>query len=141
MNYRPKHVATGARLPASCLLVLLAMCGACRPGTPVVDAGSKPASVDGTISGSVTGPNQSAPVSGRTVRATSIETGQTYEATTSNTGGYTMKVPPGRYKLDVQLLPGERLMKEPGETRVNASDLDPGRDFVIIGGSGGSGQR
>jgi hypothetical protein len=31
------------------------------------------------------------------------------------------------------LLPGETISKQPGETRVNRSDLDPRRDFVIAG--------
>ena len=42
-----------------------------------------------------------------------------------------MKVPPGKYKLEVELRAGERIVKEPGETEVNKSDLDPRRDFVI----------
>ena len=42
-----------------------------------------------------------------------------------------MKVPPGKYRIEVELRQGERIVKEPGETQINDSDLDPGRDFVI----------
>jgi hypothetical protein len=42
-----------------------------------------------------------------------------------------MKVPPGKYRLEVELREGERLIKGPTETEVNASDLDPDRSFVI----------
>ena len=51
--------------------------------------------------------------------------------TTNSAGTYSMKVPPGRYKLEVELREGERLIKGPAETEVNASDLDPDRSFVI----------
>ena len=75
-----------------------------------------------------------APVAGRVVRAIAVEGGQKYEATTNSAGTYTLKVPPGHYRLEVELRPGEKLSKEPGETKINASDLDPNRDFVIVPG-------
>ena len=53
------------------------------------------------------------------------------EETTGINGGYTMKVPEGVYRLEIELQPGETITKQPGETRVNRSDLDPRRDFVI----------
>jgi hypothetical protein len=42
-----------------------------------------------------------------------------------------MKVPPGKYRLAVELRPGEVLAEQPADTEINASDLDPSRDFVI----------
>jgi hypothetical protein len=51
--------------------------------------------------------------------------------TTGINGGYTLKVPEGTYRLEIELLPGEAVAKQPEETRVNRSDLDPRRDFVI----------
>ncbi len=67
----------------------------------------------------------------RVVRAVSIATGEKFETTTNNAGTYTLKVPPGRYRLEVELREGERVVKQPAETEVNPSDLDPDRDFVI----------
>src|SRR5262245_20879337 len=124
------------RLTRSCalLLAILAVVAfGCRTGVPVVDTGPKPPTLDGTIAGHVSS-NGGAPVVGRVVRAVAIEGGQKYEATTNNAGTYTLKVPPGHYRLEVELRAGERLTKEPGETKINKSDLDPNRDFVIAPG-------
>jgi hypothetical protein len=114
-------------------VVLSTMLGGCRTGTPIIDRGSKPATQDGTIAGHVR-TDGAAPVASRVVRAVAIPSGQKFETSTNNAGTYTLKVPPGRYRLEVELREGERLAKDPGETQVNASDLDPGRDFVIAVG-------
>ena len=74
------------------------------------------------------------PIAGRLVRAIAVEGGQKDQATTNSAGTYTMKVPPGHYRLEVELRPGEKLSKEPGATKSDASDLDPNRDFVIVPG-------
>jgi hypothetical protein len=72
------------------------------------------------------------PLPGRIVKAAPVgDTAEPYQTTTSDTGSYTLKVRPGRYRLSVELREGERLVKEPGETNVNASDLDPARDFIV----------
>jgi hypothetical protein len=60
--------------------------------------------------------------------------GAKFEATTGANGGYTIKVPEGTYRLELEVRPGEKVAKQPDETRVNRSDLDPRRDFVISGG-------
>ena len=51
--------------------------------------------------------------------------------TTGTNGGYTLQVPVGTYRLEVQLRDGERVSKQPDQTQINKSDLDSGRDFVI----------
>jgi hypothetical protein len=97
-------------------LVLVALLGvACHPG-PVI--GSNPdGPAGGTIAGIVT-----------------MEGDSPVEATTGANGGYTIKVPEGTYRLELEVRPGEKVAKQPDETRVNRSDLDPRRDFVISGG-------
>jgi hypothetical protein len=101
---------------------------ACHPG-PIASA---PAiSAGGTIAGNVAATGGTVAVAGRKVTATDARTRTTYDATTSVTGGYTIKVPEGTYRLDVELRPGEALTKRPDETQVNNGDLDPGRDFEI----------
>jgi hypothetical protein len=102
----------------------------CRTGTPVIDRGEKPPTQEGTIAGHVRTDGNAAVVS-RLVRAVAIETGQKFETSTNNAGTYTLKVPPGRYRLEIELRPGEQLTKQPGETKINPSDLDPDRNFVI----------
>jgi hypothetical protein len=107
---------------------LLTLVG-CHPG-PVIDTGPKPPAVGGTIAGIVS-TDANAAVAGRKVTAINRETGTRYDVTTGTNGGYTIKVPEGTYRVEVELLPGEAIAKQPGEIRVNRSDLDPGRDFVI----------
>jgi hypothetical protein len=101
----------------------------CHPG-PVIGSGPKPPGVGGTIAGIVS-TDANAAVAGRKVTAINRETGTRYDVTTGTNGGYTIKVPEGTYRVEVELLPGEAIAKQPGEIRVNRSDLDPGRDFVI----------
>ncbi len=113
----------------ACGVCLLLAAAACRTGTPVVDRGPKPPTAEGTIAGRVLTEGNAAVVS-RLVRAIAAD-GTRHEATTNSAGTYSMKVPPGKYKLEVELRAGERIVKEPGETEVNKSDLDPRRDFVI----------
>lgn len=102
---------------------------ACRP-KPIVDTGSKPDAVGGTIAGIVSSDTNAA-LAGRKVTAIETATGKRYEATTAINGGYTIQVPEGTYRLEVQLRDGERVSKQPDPTQVNKSDLDSGRDFVI----------
>jgi hypothetical protein len=101
----------------------------CHPG-PIIDTGPKPPSVGGTIAGIVSTDSNVA-VPSRKVTAINTQTGARFDATTATNGGYTIKVPEGTYRLEVELRPGETLAKQPGETRINRSDLDPSRDFVI----------
>jgi len=105
---------------------------ACRYG-PVIDTGSKPPNVGGTIAGIVS-TQTNAPLAGRKVTAIETSSGARVDATTGANGGYTIKVPPGTYRLEIELKPGERVVKQPDETRITRSDLDTKRDFVISGG-------
>jgi Carboxypeptidase regulatory-like domain len=112
---------------------LLAVVG-CHPG-PKIGGGPKQP-VGGTVAGIVsTSTNQ--PVVGRKVTAVNTQTGAKFDATTGANGGYTIQVPEGTYRLEVELQPGETVSKQPSETHINKSDLDPHRDFVIAGRGGG----
>jgi Carboxypeptidase regulatory-like domain len=112
---------------------LLAVVG-CHPG-PKIGGGPKQP-VGGTIAGIVsTSTNQ--PVVGRKVTATNKQTGAKFDAMTGANGGYTIQVPEGEYKLEVELKEGEAVSKQPSDTKINRSDLDPHRDFVIAGRGGG----
>jgi hypothetical protein len=113
-------------LPALGLLVAVA----CHPG-PVI-TGDPKLPVGGTIAGIVSS-STSAAVPNRKVTAVNTDSGARFDATTGANGGYTIKVPEGRYRLEIELQAGETLSKQPGETRINKSDLDTRRDFVISG--------
>jgi hypothetical protein len=102
----------------------------CHPG-PVIDAGAKQPPVGGTIAGLVTTADTSVAVVGRKVTAVDTATGQRFDATTAENGGYTIKVPSGTFRIELELRGSESLIKRPADTRVGNSDLDTGRDFVV----------
>jgi hypothetical protein len=118
-----------ATLCALCLVALAAV--ACMPRQAVIGTGERAPAVGGTISGTVREAVSNTPVSGRLVTATEVNTGASSKASTNVSGGYTMKVPSGRYRLSVELRDGETV-KGPAELNLNVSDLDAARDFAIM---------
>jgi hypothetical protein len=113
-------------------VALLASVG-CHPGPKI---GGTKLPVGGTIAGIVS-TEGNAPVQGRKVTAVNTVTGNRYVATTAADGGYTMQVPEGNYRLEIELQQGEKIVKEPGETKIDKSDLDAARNFVITSGRAG----
>ena len=112
------------------LLASALLTAACHPG-PVVNAGAKQPPVGGTIAGIVTTSDSAVAVPGRKVTVIETTSGSRYDTTTATNGGYTIKVPEGTYRIEVELRPGEMLAKQPDQTKIGNSDLDSGRDFVI----------
>lgn len=128
--------ATGRRTRTTSALWLIAalvvtFVAACRQGKPVIDPTPGPAQADGTISGTVRGPAGTTAIEGRTVEVVNIETGHRQKATTNNAGGFTFKVPPGKYRVSVTLLTGEVVLKQPDILDVNRSDVDAYADFIL----------
>ena len=107
--------------------VLFAACH--HPGSPVIKTSA--VAVDGTIAGLVHATSGTVALSGRSVAAVNVNTGQRYETTTGLNGGYTMKVPEGMYRLEVELHDGESLARQPDPTHVKTGDLDTGRNFEV----------
>jgi Carboxypeptidase regulatory-like domain len=112
------------------LLIAMLVASACHPG-PIINTGGN--TVGGTIAGIVSTVNKAA-LPSRKVTAINTVTGEKFETTTATNGGYTIKVPQGTYRLEVELRDGEKIVKQPGDTKVQNSDLDPQRHFVISGG-------
>ena len=110
------------------LALLIGLTAACHPG-PITDTNQS--KVGGTIAGRVSTADATVGVPGRKVTAVDVSKGATFDATTAANGGYTIKVPEGTYRLEVELQGAEALSKRPDDTQVNNGDLDPGRDFVI----------
>lgn len=104
---------------------------ACRQGIPVIDTAPRPARADGTISGTVRGPDGTSPLDGRIVEVTNVDTGEKQQVTTNNAGGFTFKVKPGKYQVRLTLREGEVLVKKPPVIDVNRSDVDAFADFVL----------
>ena len=125
------HISLSLCAGALGFMLLLAGPIGCAPRGPVLGTGEKTPTNNGTISGVVRAAVSNAPLSARKVTATDVSTGATFDASTSITGGYTMKVPSGRYRLAVELRDGETVAEGPSELTISPSDLDAGRDFVI----------
>ena len=87
--------------------------------------------VGGTISGEVKATAGTAPLGGRRVTATNLVTMEVFDSTTSTTGGYTMQVPSGTYRLDVELRQGEVLKHRPDDKHISTGDLDAQENFEI----------
>ena len=114
------------RLTNALMLFNVLAAAACHPG-PVL---SPKLDVGGTIAGIVTTTGNAA-VPDRKVTAVDVSSGARFDATTGANGGYTIKVPEGTYRLELEVRPGEVVAKQPADTRINKSDLDSRRDFTI----------
>jgi hypothetical protein len=117
------------RLTLNAILVVgLLAAIACHAGRPIVNTGAP--NVGGTIAGNVTAPGN-VPLSGRKVTAINAATSARYDTTTSTTGGYSIRVPIGTYRIDVELRAGETATKRPDQTTINNGDTDASRNFEI----------
>jgi hypothetical protein len=112
------------------IATLLAASVACHPFRGPVVGGTEQR-VGGTIAGIVSASDGTTALTGRKVTAINTATQARYDATTAGNGGYTIKVPEGTYRIEMELRPGETVSKQPGETHINNGDLDPHRDFVV----------
>jgi hypothetical protein len=112
------------------LLLALVGIAACHGG-PVVDLSPKPVQADGTISGTVRGPEGTSAIEGRSVEVINVDTGERQRVLTSNSGGFTFKVKPGKYRVELALQDGETLLKRPDVINVNRSDVDAHADFIL----------
>ena len=117
--------------PTVAVLCLLLALGACRTGVPLVDANPGPPVVMGTITGNVSGEDGTTPVPGRKVTAVNLDTSAREAVMTSETGGYTFKLPAGRYRVEVELLPGEAATGDTGEFKLSRSELQHDVDIRI----------
>jgi hypothetical protein len=127
----PKRPAPAVAALTLCVLTALAGGCAATHGAPVIDTGETPPEATGTISGTVRMAGSNTPLSARRVTAINVSTAAKFETSTASNGGYTIKVPSGRYRLQVDLGEGESLSTAPPEMDVNRGDIDSGRDFLI----------
>jgi hypothetical protein len=129
------------KLASALLVCFAALSAACGPGPvgrpgPVVN--TQPNKVGGTIAGIVKTADSSVAVPGRKVSVIEVTTGARRDTTTGTNGGYTIQVPEGTYRFEIELRGGEVLAKQPEQTHVGNSDLDTSRDFVITMRAGGA---
>ncbi len=103
---------------------------ACHTNRPIWSATPGDSRTPGTIAGILKTPGGE-PVAGRRVSAVGIETAQRYSAETNVNGGFSIHVPPGKYRLEPELREGETVVRDPGVINVNKSDTDANREIVI----------
>ncbi len=123
-----RHAAWIVAVVVVAAAVLLSV-AACRRGVPVVDPGQAPPTTDGTISGRLMTPGGAARLPGRLIEVINVHSGQRRTVSSNADGAFTVKVPPGKYRLQVELRPGEAIVKAPETIDINPSDLD--NDIVI----------
>jgi hypothetical protein len=114
-------------LPAALAAGLFTGSG-CHPNADLVSVSS--AAIGGTIAGVVTGPAD-ATLADRTVTIVNVETGERYQTATGEKGGYSLRVPPGRYRLDVQLRPGEQLAEKEPTILLNTGGREITKDVNV----------
>jgi hypothetical protein len=125
--YCAHHGPRGWLVAVTVTLLSLVACH----GGPVLDLSPKPLQADGTISGTVRGPEGTSAIEGRTVEVINVDTGERQRVTTNNAGGFTFKVKPGNYRVELTLQDGETIVKKPEVIHVNRSDVDAHADFVV----------
>jgi carboxypeptidase family protein len=121
------------RFAAVALAAAFVVTTGCRSGQPIYSATPSDHRTPGTIAGIVSTGEGGEPLAGRRVQAIDLVGGGRYSATTNVTGGFSIPVPPGKYRLEVELREGERVLRSPGTIDINKSDLDANLEIVIGG--------
>ena len=60
------------------------------------------------ISGTVRGPEGMSPIENREVAVINVDTGERQRATTNPAGGFSFKLKPGKYRVEIALLQAQR---------------------------------
>lgn len=128
LHCRLRRVALGCGIAG---LIGLCAISACRRGLPSIDTTPRPFDAARTISGTVRGPAGTGPVDGRTVEAIDVDTGERQSVRTSDGGGFTLKLKPGKYRVELALRDGESLVHKPGIIDLNRTGVDAPADFVL----------
>ena len=125
-----KGVIVKALLSLTLTVLILVTLTGCRRGM-AVDTAPQPAPANGLLRGTIRGSDGSIPLDGRTVEVLNVATGQRQRATTSDAGGFSVRLAPGKYRVDLLLRDGESIVQRPGIIVLEASDPDVRADFVV----------
>jgi hypothetical protein len=114
------------------LLAVMAAGAGCQTAHPGVGNAASQAAV-GTLTGSVHATGNAGPLSGRGVTATEVASGEHYSGITNRAGGFIFALPPGRYRLAVDLMPGEMLLQGSGEVRLALGQTAGNQKELVVG--------
>jgi Carboxypeptidase regulatory-like domain len=123
-----------ARTLLTCALVTLLMIAGCRRTVAPLDTAPKPAQPEGTISGTVHAPERSGVIAGRVVDVVNVDTNERRRVSTNSAGGFSFRLRPGRYRIELTLRDGESLVKQPDVIHLSRTDVDAHAahaDFII----------
>jgi hypothetical protein len=84
-----------------------------------------------TLSGTVRAPEGSSSIDRRAVEVINIDTDERHRITTGDSGEFTIRLKPGKYRVEVRLREGESLIKQPGVMHVSRTEADTRADIVI----------
>jgi hypothetical protein len=110
------------------ILIFLIVSGCSRAS---VDVASHPVTGNSTLRGTIRVSAGTIPVDGRTVEIVNVTTGQRQQVTTGDTGGFSMRLTPGKYRVDLVLRGGESVVQQPGIIELDPRDSDAHADIVV----------
>src|SRR4051812_5436766 len=124
------HGSFGMRRCLALAAILTAVLAgvACHPQPKIVTTSS--AAIGGTIAGILNGPPANE-LGNRTITLVNIATGQRYQTTTGQTGGYSLRVPAGTYRLEIELHNGEQLAQKDQPILLRNGDGDAGSNVGV----------
>ena len=127
-DVRPRWVVLGWLTVG---ILALLMVTACRRGGSDIDTAPQPSAADGTLSGTVRGSAGVNPIDGRRVEVVNVDTGERQRATTNVAGGFSFRLRPGKYRVELALRDGESLIRQPGVIDLDRSEADTQAHFVV----------
>src|SRR5262245_46045992 len=105
--------------------------GGCRKQPPVVETQSTPPASGGHLAGTVKASDAGATVSGRTIAVVNVATGERRTTETTATGGFTIDVPAGNYRVELALREGEAIVNQPDVVSLAYGGADSHIELIL----------
>jgi carboxypeptidase family protein len=119
---------------AALMLVIvgtIALLSGCRRAAPATLERAHGPEPKGRVSGIVHGPQGADPFDGRPVEVVNMATGARQRTMTTSGGRFAFRLPPGKYRVELSLRPGESILRQPELISVGPSDVEARAEFVV----------
>ena len=113
------------------LVGTIALLSGCRRTVPAAAGPAHASEPKGRVSGIVRGPQGANPFEGRSVEVVNMATGARQRTMTTSGGRFAFRLPPGRYRVELALRPGESILRQPDVISVGANDVESRAEFVV----------